>query len=118
MTSSAKSQFSETALLQEARSLALQLADALAASGLPEQEKAAWATLLPELRLDQLSRLAALLDASVEAAARTDVADVVAKLRVIMEKHAAIQAETDSAFMTGISAIVQDLRNAEAAQKE
>ncbi len=118
MASTAKPQFSESALLKEARALAVQLAEALAASNLSQQEKEAWAALLPELRLDQLSRLAAILDASVEKAARADVADVVNKLRVVMEKHAAIQSQLDSSFMTDISGIVQELRKAEAAQKD
>lgn len=118
MPSTAKPQFSESALIKEARVLAVQLAEALVASNLPQQEKEAWAALLPELRLDQLSRLAAVLDASVEKAARADVADVVEKLRGVLEKHAAIQSQLDSSFMGDISGIVQELRKAEAAQKD
>lgn len=118
MPSPAKPQFSESALINEARALAVQLAEALAASSLPQQEKEAWAALLPELRLDQLSRLAAVLDASVEKAARADVADVVEKLRLTLEKYAAIQSQLDSSFMGDISGIVQELRKAEAAQKD
>lgn len=108
---------SESALLEEARQLAAHLAEALAASSLPEDEKEAWAVLIPELRLDQLSRLAVVLDASVEKAVKADIADVVEKLRHILEKYAAIQAQLDSEFMTGIGSIVQDLRKAEAAAK-
>lgn len=118
MASTTKPQFSESALLKEAQTLAVQLAEALAASGMPQEEKEAWAALLPELRLDQLSRLAAVLDVSVENAARADVAGVVEKLRVVMEKHAAIQSQLDSSFMTDIGGIVQELRKAEAAKKE
>ena len=98
--------------------LATQLAEALVASNMPQQEKEAWAALLPELRLDQLSRLAEVLDASVEKAARADVAGVVEKFRAVMEKHAAIQSQLDSSFMTDVSGIVQELRKAEAAKKE
>lgn len=118
MASPTKPQFSESALLKEARVLAVQLAEALAASNMPQEEKEAWAALLPELRLDQLSRLAEILDVSVEKAARADVAGVVEKLRAVMEKHAAIQSQLDSAFMTDISGIVQELRKAEAEKKE
>ena len=118
MASTAKPQFSESALLKEARVLATQLAEALVASNMPQQEKEAWAALLPELRLDQLSRLAEVLDASVEKAARADVAGVVEKFRAVMEKHAAIQSQLDSSFMTDVSGIVQELRKAEAAKKE
>ena len=117
MASTAKPQFSESALIQEARGLAIQLAEALVVSSMPQQEKEAWAALLPELRLDQLSRLAAVLDTSVEKAARADVADTVAKLRIVMEKYAAIQSQLDTSFMGDISGIVQELRKAEAAQK-
>ena len=117
MISATPSKISESALLDEARLLAIRLAEALAASNMPEDEKEAWAVLLPELRLDQLSRLAAVLDASVEKAVKADVADVVEKLRPILEKHAAIQAQLDSSFMTGIGNVVQDLRKAENAAK-
>ncbi len=108
---------SESALLAEAKALAIQLAQALAASNMPEDEKEAWAVLLPELRLDQLSRLAVVLDASVEKAVKADVADIVEKLRPILEKFAASQAQLDSEFMSNISSIVQDVRKAEASAK-
>jgi len=104
-------------LIAEAKQIAIRLAEALAASSLTEKEKESWAVLIPELRLDQLSRLAVVLDASVEKAVRADLADVIEKIRVILEKHAAVQVQLDSEFMTGIGSIVQDLRRAEAVAK-
>ena len=92
-----------SALQQEARDLAIVLARVLAASSFSEQEKAAWATLLPEMRLDQLSRFAAMLDTSVNNAANAEVADVLAQTRTVLEKYAAMQAETDNDFMTNVS---------------
>lgn len=108
---------SESMLIAEAKQIAIRLAEALAASSLTEKEKESWAVLIPELRLDQLSRLAVVLDASVEKAVRADLADVIEKIRVILEKHAAVQVQLDSEFMTGIGSIVQDLRRAEAVAK-
>jgi acyl-CoA reductase-like NAD-dependent aldehyde dehydrogenase len=113
MASSAQQGTSVTALQQEARELAISLAQFLAASSLPEEQKAAWAALIPEMRLDQLSRFGAILDASVERAARAEVADVVQKLREVQEKYAAIQSQTDNDFMKGIAGLVEDLRKAE-----
>ncbi len=108
---------SQSALSDEARILAVRLAEALGASSMPVQEKEAWAALIPEMRLDQLARFAEVLDASVTNAMRTEVADVVDSLRTILEKHAAKQAELDSTYMSGVSAIVQRLRTTEAQHK-
>ena len=106
------------ALVEEARLLAISLAESLAASSMPEQEKAAWAALLPEMRLDQLSRFAVALDSSVAQAAKAEVADVVKKMRTVLEKYAAMQSEADNTFMTGIAKMVEDLRKAERAASE
>ena len=113
MNPSASTLSNDRALLKEARDLAISLAESLAASSMPEQEKAAWAALLPEMRLDQLSRFAAVLDASVAQSAKAEVADVVQKMRTVLEKYAAMQAEADNDFMTGIAKTVEDLRKAE-----
>lgn len=113
MASSAQPETSVAALQQEARSLAISLAKLLAASAMPEEQKAAWAALIPEMRLDQLSRFAAVLDASVEKAAKAEVAETVQKFRAVLEKYAAIQSQTDNDFMKGIAGLVDDLRKAE-----
>jgi hypothetical protein len=118
MNPSAPSVSDSRALLEEARELAISLAESLAASSMPEQEKAAWAALLPEMRLDQLSRFAAALDVSVAQAAKAEVADVVRKMRTVLEKYAAQQSEADNEFMTGIAKMVEDLRKAERAAGE
>lgn len=118
MNAPAPSLSDNRALIEEARVLAISLAESLAASSMPEQEKAAWAALLPEMRLDQLSRFAAALDASVAQAAKAEVADVVAKMRSVLEKYAAMQSEADNNFMTGIAKMVEDLRKAERAAGE
>lgn len=77
------------------------------------EQKATWAALIPEMRLDQLSRFAAVLDGTVAQTAKAELADTVRKLRVVLEKYAAIQAQTDNDFMKGIAGLVEDLRNAE-----
>lgn len=100
-------------LEREARILAVSLAEALAASSLPTDQKAAWATLLPEMRLDQLSQFAQVLDASVSQAVRAEIQDVLRDVQKVLDKYAAIQAQADSDFMKGISGIVEDLRRAE-----
>ncbi len=104
---------SNSALCNEARALAVSLAQALVVSSVPEHEKRAWITLVPELRLDQLSQLAGILDGAVVSAAQANLADVLPKMRKIFEKHAAIQAQIDSECVMGVSAIVQELRDAE-----
>lgn len=104
------------ALQQEARNLAALLAEALAASSLPDSQKAAWAVLIPEMRLDQLSRFATVLDGAVEKAAKAEVADVLQSIRTVLEKYAAIQAEADNEFTQGIAGLVEDLRKAERAK--
>lgn len=97
-------------LEQEAKTLAISLANALSASSLPDKEKAALAALLPEMRLDQLAQFAEVLENSVEQAVKAEIADLVASMRSVLEKYAAIQAENDNDFMTGIAGIVEDLR--------
>jgi hypothetical protein len=113
MASSAQLGTTVAALQQEARVLAISLAQLLAASSLPEDQKAAWAALIPEMRLDQLWRFAAVLDASVEQAAKAEVAHVTQQFRTVLEKYAAMQSQADNDFMKGIAGLVEDLRKAE-----
>ena len=113
MASLSQSGASVAMLQDEARALAVSLAKALNASSLSEEEKVAWAALIPEMRLDQLSRFAVILDASVEKAAKAEVAELSAKYRTVLEKYAAIQSQTDSDFMKGVGGMVEDLRKAE-----
>jgi folylpolyglutamate synthase/dihydropteroate synthase len=113
MASSAQPNVTVASLQQEARALAICLAQMLAASSMPEEQKAAWAALIPEMRLDQLSRFAVVLDGAVAQAARAELADTVQKFRVVLEKYAAIQSQTDNDFMKGIAGLVDDLRKAE-----
>ena len=101
------------ALEEEARVLAISLAERLMASAMSAEQKAAWAAIIPEMRLDQLSRFAAALDASVEKAAQGEIADAAEQYKVILEKYAAVQAQTDSDFMQGVAELVEDLRKAE-----
>lgn len=113
MALSAQTAGTVAALQQEARELAVSLARMLAASALPEEQKAEWAALIPEMRLDQLSRFAAVLDASVERAAQAELAGTAQQLRTVLEKYAAIQAQTDTDFMNGVAGLVENLRKAE-----
>ncbi len=115
MMSSSQPVTTVAALEQEARTLAVSLAEHLMASAMPAEQKAAWAVMIPEMRLDQLSRFAAILDASVEKAAQAEVAGAVQQYRDILEKYAAVQAQTDSDFMQGVAELVEDLRQAERA---
>ncbi len=115
MASSAQHVATVAALRQEAREIAVSLARMLAASSMSEEQKASWAALIPEMRLDQLSRFAAVLDASVEKAAKAEAGDAVQKLRTVLEKYAAIQSQADHDFMKGIAGLVEDLRKAERA---
>ncbi len=113
MALSAQPGISVDALQQEARTLAIALAQFLAASKMSEEQKAAWAALIPEMRLDQLTRFAAVLDGSVSQAAKAELAETVQKFRAVLEKYAAIQSQTDNDFMKGIAGLVEDLRKAE-----
>lgn len=115
MASSAQPAATVAALQQEARGLAVSLAQMLAASSMSEEQKSSWAALIPEMRLDQLSRFAAVLDASVEKAAKAELADTVQKFRTVLEKYAAMQSQTDNDFMKGIAGLVEGLRKAERA---
>lgn len=115
MASSAQPVASVAALQQEARSLAVSLAQMLAASSMSEEQKASWAAFIPEMRLDQLSRFAAVLDASVEKAAKAELAGTVQKFRTVLEKYAAMQSQIDNDFMKGIAGLVESLRKAERA---
>jgi hypothetical protein len=103
----------EQTLAEEARELARRLSSALAASAMPDEQKAAWAALIPEMRLDQLSRFSVILDSFLSQAAKNDVANEAKKLKLTLEKYAAIQAQTDSTFMSDVANMVQELRAAE-----
>jgi hypothetical protein len=113
MASSAQQGISVDALQQEARELAISFARLLAASSMSDEQKTAWAALIPEMRLDQLSRFAAVLDSSVTQSAKAELAETVQKFRAVLEKYAAMQAQTDNDFMKGIAGLVEDLRKAE-----
>ena len=103
------------ALQHEARALAVALAQALASSSFSEKEKAAWALVLPEMRLDQLSRFAVILDMSLTRAAKAELAGPLAAARAVAEKYAARQSQTNHDFMQNIVGMVENLRAAERA---
>lgn len=113
MSTSVSAPVNDRALQEEARMLAVSLAKALAASSLSEREKAAWARVLPEMRLDQLSRFAVVLDASVAQSARAQLSATISQVNAAEEKHAAIAAQTDHDFMQSIAGMVDHLRTAE-----
>ncbi len=116
MTSPQQVSVDEKALIQEARVLAVQFSRVLDASSIPEQEKAAWAALIPEMRLDQLSRFSTVLDAYLTKAVRDELRGVEEQLRAVMEKYAAKQAQTENTLMSGISRIVQEIRTEDSAR--
>lgn len=116
MTSPQQVSVDEKALIQEARVLAVQFSRVLDASSMPEQEKAAWAALIPEMRLDQLSRFSTVLDAYLTKAVRDELRGVEEQLRAVMEKYAAKQAQTENTLMSGISRIVQEIRTEDSAR--
>lgn len=105
----------EAELVRDARQLAVHLSRVLAASALPAEQKAAWAVLIPEMRLDQLSRLASILDTFLEQAVKVDLADTIKTMQTIVDKYAAKQAQIDNAFMTDLTGMVQQLRRVETA---
>lgn len=113
MTSFSQSSSLDSAFLTETVFFATVLAQALHASGLSDQEKQAWAVLVPHVRLDQVAKLASLLDKRLSRAVQTEVSDVVASVRHTVDKHAAIQSQINNTFMTDIATVVQELRAAE-----
>lgn len=113
MNSQVQQAQNSASLEEEARALAIRLAQALAASSLPNEQKEAWATLIPEMRLDQLTRFAEAIELSLNKAAKEELSETLQQIQAVTEKYAAIQAQTDHDFMVGISGLVDDLRKAE-----
>ena len=65
------------------------------------------------MRVDQLTRFATVLDASVAKAAKASLAETVQKLRAVREQYAAMQSQIDHDFMNDITGLVEHLRKAE-----
>ncbi|MCR4311806.1 MAG: hypothetical protein NUV56_00840 [Candidatus Uhrbacteria bacterium] len=96
-------------LIGDARQLGDSLAQSLLASSFTDDEKAAWASLIPYLRIDQLALLQELLEAGLDRKAERE-SEALKKVRSIMEEHAAKRAELDQRFSQDLASIAKELR--------
>lgn len=86
----------------------------LDASAMPQQVKTAWITLLPEMNLDQIDRLNALLEKEIEVAAeyakqQPENDELVVKLKAAKERYDSKISTADQAAMTTLQDIEKQL---------
>ena len=93
------------------------LAQTLTSSNLSDDQKAAWATLVPEMTLDQLGRFATVLERYVDPTAQPEVADLKAKLVKVKEEYDAKIKSLDAAAQTEIASVMKEVEEIEAAAK-
>lgn len=106
----AQTQQGDTQTLEaDARQLGDSLAKSLFASSLTDDEKVAWAAVIPYLRIDQLAKLQELLEFGLDRKVERE-SEALHQLRKIMEHHAAQRAELDQAFSQELAGIAKELR--------
>ena len=93
------------------------LAQMLASSNLSDDQKAAWATLVPEMTLDQLGRFAAVLERYVDPTAQPEIADLKAKLLKVKEEYDAKIQSLNAAAQSEINAVMKEVDEIEAVAK-
>ncbi|KKW30790.1 MAG: hypothetical protein UY72_C0003G0019 [Candidatus Uhrbacteria bacterium GW2011_GWD2_52_7] len=96
-------------LIADARQLGDSLAKSLVASSFTDDEKVAWATVIPYLRIDQLAKLQELLEFGLDRKVERE-SDALRQVRKIMEEHAAKRAEIDQQFSQELANIAKELR--------
>lgn len=96
-------------LVRDARQLGDALAQALYASSFTNDEKMAWAALIPFMRVDQLAQLQELLESQLDRKIERE-SDALRRVRSIMEEHAAHRAELDQRFSHDLASIAKELR--------
>ena len=82
----------------------------LDASVMPQQVKTAWITLLPEMNLDQIDRLSALLEKEIEVAAeyakkQPENDELIVKLKAAKERYDSNMAAADQQAMAALQSI-------------
>jgi len=96
-------------LIADARQLGDSLAQTLSASSLTNDEKAAWAAVIPYMRIDQLAQLQALLESGLDRRVERE-SETLKQIRGIMEAYAAHRAELDQNFSQELASIAKQLR--------
>lgn len=110
-------QASSSRFCVDAARCAFLLGRALELSSFSLQEKAAFAVLIPEMRLDQLTRLSVILHGMLQKQMELELGDFFRAVAQSLDTHAAMQAQRDHTFMTAISALVQEFRHEESLKK-
>ena len=109
MDDCAGKQVPAAAFVIDAERLGDDLARALFASSLADDEKMAWSALIPFMRLDLLAALTRSLESDLDKQIEHE-GDAMLRVRAIMEQYAAKRAEIDQGFSSELSGIAKDLR--------
>lgn len=91
------------------------LASLLVASKLSDEQKQAWATLVPEMSLEQMVRLATVLERYVDEKTLPEIVELRHKLQAAKAAHDAEIAKINSKAEADIKAVMDEVRAIESA---
>ncbi len=93
------------------------LAQLLVASSLSDEQKEAWAALVPEMSLDQLGRFAIVLERYVDPAILPEMADLRRQLEAVKADYDAKIAALNNQTQASLKAVMDEVQAIEAAAK-
>lgn len=94
------------------------MARLLAAAKIPDEQKEAWAALIPEMTFDQLDKLADILGRSVEAAEMEQMKEFREKIAAVQKEYLASVAEARKEADSGLLEVMKEVKAAEAEAQE
>ncbi|MEK7665663.1 MAG: hypothetical protein AAB337_02170 [Patescibacteria group bacterium] len=107
----------EEELKREAQAFGEHLARLLVASSLSDEQKEAWAALVPEMSLDQLGRFAIVLERYVDPAILPEMADLRRQLEAVKADYDAKIAALNNQTQASLKAVMDEVQAIEAAAK-
>ncbi len=99
---------------EEMRGFGQYMAQLLVASNLSDEQKEAWAGLVPHMALDQMLKFATVLERYVEQSAMPELAELRVKLEALRVEYDAKMAMINLQAQSGLAEVLEEVKAAEA----
>ena len=106
-------EMNQTDLEAAARDYGANLAQMLAIANVPDEQKQAWAALIPEMDFEQLDKLQTILQRYIDAQALEEMDDVLFEMKKAKATYGAAQKVNEEKAVAGLDAVMQQVKAAE-----
>lgn len=99
-------------LTNQMKALGQRLAVLLAVADIPDDQKQAWATIIPEMSFEQLDKLAKILSAKLPDEATEEFDEFMVQLKGVQKEHEAEVSEVESQALSELQGIEDEINAA------